>query len=649
MQRAETVQPLTQQTIGEAQYFGRWSNDDSSVPGVGRGYRALGLSAANADHLYWSYATGSLGSQLLCSATFVAPNVLLSAGHCGHYGYEPETNTDSTPRKAIFRARLYREGSEDSNVELQVTCETLVQNLGGDYMFLYCDDLSPLNGGGLPQPGNSGSFIPPGELLGMGDFDFSSVDIGDDIWTAWWNPDCPNGSGSACSGPDQLVFSPGQVTGNPGGFAWDDLLDPFQTDHRSAQGASGCAAWRIAGGSYHRVISAGQARGTQALNLDIGGPGDKGVGFSRLSSVLSFGVAAPDPLGRNTSAYFSSIGLVGNYGWSYSDYSGGLDGDANGRFDLIERLDRLNGVNQGETVWLGFESPRQNQMWIQPSAADISFHDLGPTAHLVSSGSSDEVVLTMPKVGFSGNFSAAGYRFSIMSNTHQSGSTHGLRVEVRPLSGGAPEAVVDIPTPADGKWYMHTEELPTLGAGWKQVDIRILDPAYNGWLAAMTFVKEGSYNSFDTRATRMNWRNDADGSRAWIVPYGRSSPPLESSWAGLVIDQDGATEVDWTLRNRQLAAVAPKQYEICFWVRSFPLGQVGIGRIVFGNGAPYQPPDSLQPEVGATYLDGTFDIPLDWERRCMSFTALGSDNLLKFGHLKGQPEYLIDDVRLNQQ
>ncbi len=152
---ATTSSAISGQTPGQTQFMGRWSNTDPSVPGTGSGYRSLGLIGANSDHLYWSYATGTVDG---CSGTFVGPNVLLGAGHCGHRGF-------SGAPDASFRPLVYAEASEHANgLALQVRCETLVQNNEeGDFHFYWCDDISLPGNGGLTQPGaGSGSVIPPG-------------------------------------------------------------------------------------------------------------------------------------------------------------------------------------------------------------------------------------------------------------------------------------------------------------------------------------------------------------------------------------------------------------------------------------------------------------------------------------------------------
>ncbi|NJK88481.1 MAG: hypothetical protein HC923_03170 [Myxococcales bacterium] len=129
-----------------------------------------------------------------------------------------------------------------------------------------------------------------------------------------------------------------------------------------------------------------------------------------------------------------------------------------------------------------------------------------------------------------------------------------------------------------------------------------------------------------------------------------SGLPEEFSWAGIVIDQDIHTPVDYTLRNRQLAAVAGKQYRVCFSVKSFPGGLQGEGLMQLGNGAAHQPPDMPSPQLSEVYIEFPFEVLPTWTEYCSdAFEPIGSDNLIKFGHIQGSPEYLVDWVRLVQQ
>ncbi|CAN0583792.1 unnamed protein product, partial [Laminaria digitata] len=117
----------------------------------------------------------------ICTGTFIGPNVLLTAGHCGHFGFASQ---NQSPRP--FNALLYSEGSEDANqAVLTSQCRTLVQNIGlGDTHLVYCEDVPWFN-----------ATIPPGELLGMADFDLDPVVVNESVWTSWRNNHCPGWTG----------------------------------------------------------------------------------------------------------------------------------------------------------------------------------------------------------------------------------------------------------------------------------------------------------------------------------------------------------------------------------------------------------------------------------------------------------------------
>ena len=131
---ATSVADIVGQTLGQTQFMGRWSNNDTSAQGTGRGYRALALTAGGPNDLFWSYATGLFWGQGGCSGTFVGRNLLLTAGHCGHTGF-------AGVAAGFFQSRLYSEGSEDADIS-NVSCQTLVQNHNfGDFQLASCDDV----------------------------------------------------------------------------------------------------------------------------------------------------------------------------------------------------------------------------------------------------------------------------------------------------------------------------------------------------------------------------------------------------------------------------------------------------------------------------------------------------------------------------
>lgn len=590
--------------------MGRWSNQDPNISSPNMGYRALGLAGAGPDELFWSYSTGRMGIGT-CSATFVGPHLLLGAGHCGW-------------PSPVFITAFYSEGSPFADIQETVSCETLIENHTiGDFRFMWCDSVSTLGG----------RQIPPGEVFGMGEFDFEQVSLDQEVWSSWWNKDCYGQTPSACR-EDVLVYSPGIITGfNPQGPS----VEFFQTNQRVTFGASGSAVWTQIDGSDHRIVGAGLA--TLGCGMDSAGCKD-----SNRASMKDLLAKGDMDYANNTNGMDLSIlqnrGLVdSSRGWSFDDYKGPIDSHPkDGFFDVMTRLDEVYGINGGDTAWLGFESPRRNHMWQVAVPADVTFYDKSRFVWIDYSGPGNETVMTMPKV-VTGGYSQ---RVSVMINTDTAGSPTALSIEFEGATAtGQQTTSIDIPTVPTGGWVMHTDTvtLPAL-----DVEIRIkANSDFQGSLSSLTFVTQNSWNHFGTHSERLNWRNNETGERAWILPHGMPRYFDSVGWAGLVFDQDQNTQYDYTLRNRQLAIDPNDHYLVCFHVRSYPASAnaAGDGIVEVGSGASGGNQNAFQ------YV---FPLTPSWTYHCSPpLQAAGSDSLLKFGHIQGNPNYLVDSVRLVQQ
>jgi hypothetical protein len=618
------------QTLPGALFTGRWSN----VSPVGPGYLAIGNGGGDQDSLFWSYSTVEIGG---CSGTFVAPNILLTAAHCSSAGI------GDAPRD--FRSFIYEEGSDHaSTVLIQSTCEALVRGIdngAGDVMLMYCDDIL------------WGQQLPPGEVLGMADFDPNPLAMGDSVWVSWQNPLC---NSSGCNLGQQMIFGSGNVT-NLSLSVYG--VDGVGTDILYLQGSSGSTLWKRSNDSHHRLVGAGRAFGpipTPPPTPSLNHPGVPGGGGSTILAALNDGISDPrssprygpdnEPAGVNTSL-MTSLGLIGgSSGFTEADYIGAsYDADGNLLFDVQERLDAIRGVDSGNTIWLGFSSPRLNGLWneIGSGAALITFRDWNHWLEIDFSSSSPQGLLELPRISLDANST---YRFSVMSATDDTSVPSGLEFELWSPTGTSPDGTLSISTPPDSSWRMATGTLQT-SAGTSILRIRANGVRWKGRLAALVLVKDGSVNGFDTHSERHVWKDNETGSRSWIVPYGREAPggAAEISWAGLVNDST-PQQVDYSLRNRQLAIVPGRQYELCFDVRSFPPGAgSGTGRVRLGSGAGAPPGDSMP--LDAIYINETFPVTNTWQTRCtVVFNSSESDNLLKFGHIFGEPEYLVDNIHI---
>ncbi len=622
---------LTQQTIPSTQYIGRWSNASAA----GAGYLSLGMSGGGPDEVFWSNASVNFrGGNLLCTGTFIGPNLLLSAGHCGHCGFG--TNLPACG----FAARIYREGSDWANdITISGPCETLVQNNQlGDTHLAFCDD--------VPWGGAS---VPPGELLGMADFDLSPRSKTDPVWTTWQNNHCPGAPDpETCVGTAQMVFSPGTIaelqSGAGGGGVYG--AGAFVSNQTLAAGSSGGAMWRQTAGSLHRIVSGGFSAGY----CDAGTAGCQGSVVAQLSEALRVSTPVLNGDGVNISKLTAEGLIGGSTTWTDADYKGLMDSDQNGYFDVQERLDDIEGITARNTYWLGFESPRRNRMWTLNPTANVNFIDTSLQATINFVGAPATTLMELPKIALQ---SGGQYRMSIMIYTEAAASGQELAIELVDTNGAIRH--VDIDTPITSGFTMFTSGIKAMFTTQQRLRIVSNKGQFKGILAALTLIRKQTANSFDTFDERMNWRNNTTGARAWILPYGKRPSSGELSWAGLVNDTTPGP-IEWSLRNRQLAIKPNSHYRLCFDTRVYPsTAGSTFGQVQLGDGAA-APPGGGPVTPNALFLDKPFPVTGTWTKLCFpepgspdpAISTPTSDNLLQFGFAgganTGQAGYLIDNV-----
>lgn len=320
-----------------------------------------------------------------------------------------------------------------------------------------------------------------------------------------------------------------------------------------------------------------------------------------------------------------------------SQFDGLLDKNHNNVFDIQEAIEQIDGEARRDHYWLGFQSERRNALWqvnnfgvavrFQPSNQDVNLD--------IRSGGL--WTLLHRKLNLKPN---TDYRVSVMVHTNSTSHPHAL--SFRLLSGALQVDSHDIPTNPGTGWEMNTFHLRT-GSNSSTLSI-VSNDAVNTSLANLSLIEEGALMDFDTHDKRVNWRNDSNGARAFILPDGRSTAD-GPDWAAVVGPTRGVVAAgSWPLRNRQLAFVEEEVYQVCFRHKQYQdLGGVAntsdwaIMRLKSGNKV-------IAEEIFWPHTGG-------WTRTCTDFFKVESgDNNLQFGLWEGVPQgtrsYLVDDIEI---
>ena len=189
-------------------------------------------------------------------------------------------------------------------------------------------------------------------------------------------------------------------------------------------------------------------------------------------------------------------------------------------------------------------------------------------------------------------------------------------------------------------WQTFSFELATGFPAVHALSMRTM-PGVDAYITGLNVIEEGSTMDFDTHDKRVHWRNDNDGSRAFILPDGTGSG---ADWAGLVRRSDWLEDgEDWPLGNRQLALQPRRSHRICFAMRKFR----GHRR------SPITGYVRVQSEK-TVVMSQSFQVQsTSWSSVCTDeFMTLGSNNNIQFGIHTPRPDqkapsgasFLVDDI-----
>jgi hypothetical protein len=537
---------------------------------------AAGLYYTSPDVAVNQYASASLGGY--CNGVMIGPNTFLSAAHCG-----------GGPTWISFRT--YRGGSTAVSDVETFSCDAMVQTFNDtDAVLFYC---AP-NGG-----------VSPGDKYGYVDFDLTAPVAGQQIYSISAN-NLLNGSLPY----DTRMYANGQVTSPAGVGHW---FTPASAPNTGVE----MNLWGEGGMSGSPHFNAANHRLTIApLSTAPGGGGWNRNALS-MGNLLYWGVinAAYDPAAQGPTV---NLALVRSLGLVAESYYGWADKELDGLFDIQRDLERLRGEGARDWYFLGFDSPRRNALWTPQLA---TFDAAARSARILrtsGAGYADALLHERLSLG------AGTYRITFSTLTQASQYASSLYVGLKGPSGYVGEYV---PTAVGAGWQLHTVEVTAPAAGMALV-LGLAGTA-DVLVSAVSVVQAGAVMDFDRFDKRTNWRNDIDGSRAMVVPDGRTTGT--PNWAVRV---SAPATTGFPVRNRQLALNAGRPYRVCFDARresAAGFAQVHL-RVMSG---------------GAVATSTTVYAGSTWGTHCTAaFTPITDDNNLQLRLMAGDSAFVVDNIAI---
>ncbi len=550
---------------------------------------AANQTVANPDVMVNQWAEASFNGTG-CNGVMIGPNTYFTAAHCG------------APPNVQILFRTYRNGSTSTSDTEAFTCNELIQTFNDtDGAVFYC------------APNAAGQN--PGDKYGYVDFDISDPAVAQRVYSISANP-WVDGTVPW----DARMYATGEVTAvnDNGWFVPDQNPNTGIVMNLWAEtGMSGSPHFNAAN---HKMMIA-------PLSVGGGGvtPAPKYGGWSRyansMHSLLYWGYVNPnfDPAAQGptvNTAFVQSLGLTPGayYGWA--------DKDLDWEFDVQYDLERMRGEARRGWYWLGFDSQRRNGLW--DAVAFTTFDAANRWIRIQkTSGSTYADAIFHRKL----DLGAGTFRVSLMTWTSSASIPGTLWVGLK--NGASYPSGEYVQNTAGSGWQMHTFEITSGGAGYDLVlgargttDVLV---------SSISVVKRGETMDFDTADKRVNWRNDIDGSRAVVVPDGRTTGT--PNWAVRVAPP--ATS-GYPVRDRQLAVVGGRPYRLCYDAKRVNSGGWAQAEVRLWSGS------------GVAVTSQNYLVPT-WTSYCTAtFTPASDDNNLQIRLMGGDSPFLVDNITLTE-
>lgn len=539
---------------------------------------AAGLYYSQPDVAFNQYAEASFSNG--CNGVMIGPSVFFTAAHCGGGTVTLTFRTYRTAHSAFSDTEAF-------------TCQSMSQTfIDTDSALYHC----------LPNAAGQ----KPGDKYGYVDFDVTPPVNGQQIYSI-----SANLQGTPGVAHDQRMYANGQVTNNAGIGHWFAPTGAPNTGvEMNLWGEGGMSGSPHFSAATHRMIIA---------------PLSTAGGWSRnalsMRDLLYWGYHDPayDP---NAQGPTVDTAVVSSLGLTPATYYGWADKNLDWEFDLQYDLERLRGESRRDWYYLGFESQRRNALWDPTANTSIDLANRWARINRTS-GTGFTDALWHHRL----NLQAGTYRITFMTNTQASQYSGSLWVGLR--AGAAFYAGEYVGNTVGSGWQMHTVEVTA------SVDNLSVAFGLNGTadilLSAVSIVKINASMDFDTSDKRWNWRNDIDGSRAVVVPDGRTTGT--PNWAVRVAPP---ATVGYPVRNRQLALAAGRTYQICFDARRETAGGTAQLQLRVVSGGTQVVTSTVTPgSAWGTYCTGTF-------------TPGSDDNNLQIRLASGDAPFLVDNLTIWQ-
>lgn len=573
------------------------TNDDpvavmGETPGVWKGVRRVTNYYLTPRYAEASWASPDVPG---CSATMIAPNLLMTAAHCG---------ADSTTQMQV-QGRVYRDRDLGQKFQDNYDCSLLLHTFPETDLAIYhCP----------PEPGE----LSLGDRFGWVDIEPSEVTENEFLFSVF-----SNAINDVAPGVAQHLLTMGNAEtvglanhwANPNIPVGSVIVQADQSANQNAQavrsnlwsapGASGSAQFDVDGRIAVGPLSTGTNDGSGRNALGIRDYLWYGWVYARQSSACPWTSSDPECHTDNSvnGQYVSSLGLTP------TAYEGTwVDQNLDYFFDLPTDVADLEGENQRSQYHLRFDSRWQNRRW-----------QAGPTSSI--------------------DYATDGLSFDTGSNSWVEIARH-EDLNLAPLA----EYAVTLDLDSDGGYYRvcfddgqldcsswffedagqprsHTLHRSTNSSGEALV--------LQGWNASGSIasvsvtqhllelvpnfpigftINETAVSDFDSFDGRNTW-SEPDGDRPVILPDGYGE---DIDWAGRVYKAGSTSGYDYDLETTALPFVADDStHEVCFRHRRDPTvswsGTQGYLRITRADGS---------------YVTGRYFTPgIDWQTTCRSFDA----------------------------